>query len=71
MQSIQGIKNVPEDLLDENFSLCDFFLKKIASCPAEVPAISVNTMYNLLIWRMLKNLCNLKVTDIIVHSCIL
>lgn len=71
MQSIQGIKNVPEDLLDKNFSLCDFVLKKFASCPAEVPTISVNTMYNLLIWRMLKNLCNLKVTDIIVHSCIL
>lgn len=35
----------------------------------EVPAISVDIMYNLLIWRILKILCNLKVTDIIVHSC--
>lgn len=39
--------------------------------PYEVPAISIDTMHNLLIWRILKNLCNLKVTDIIVHSCIL
>lgn len=42
---------------------------KLASCPMEVPAISVDIMYNLLIWRILKILCNLKVTDIIVHSC--
>ena len=43
--------------------------KKLASCPTEVPAVSVDIMYNLLIWRILKILCNLKVTDIIVHSC--
>lgn len=36
--------------------------------PYRVPAISVDIMYNLLIWRILKILCNLKVTDIIVHS---
>lgn len=43
--------------------------EKLASCPTEVPAISVDIMYNLLIWRILKILCNLKVTDTIVHSC--
>lgn len=48
-----------------------YFFKKLASCPIVVPAISIDTMYNLLIWRILKNLCNLKVTDIIVYSCIL
>lgn len=71
MRAIQGIENVPEHLLDKSYSLCDLFFKKLASCPIVVPAISIDTMYNLLIWRILKNLCNLKVTDIIVYSCIL
>lgn len=62
-----------EDALDKSFSLCDFSMPDLCfmACGAEVPAISVDTMYNLLIWRMLKNLCNLKVTDIIVYTCIL
>lgn len=74
MRAIQCIENVPEHLLDKSYSLCDFKKtknKKLASCPIEVPAISIDTMHNLLIWRILKNLCNLKVTDIIVYSCIL
>lgn len=67
MQAIHGIKNVPEELLEKSYSLCDLKKKKknLATCPTEVPAISVDTMYNLLIWRILKNLCNLKVTDIL------
>lgn len=70
MWAIQGTENVPEDILEKSYSLCDFF-KKLTLCSTEVPAISIDTMYNLLIWRILKNLCNLKVIDIIVHSCIL
>lgn len=71
MRAILGIEEVPDTILEKSYSLCDFFFFKLASCPTEVPTISIDTMYNLLIWRILKNLCNLKVTDIIVHSCIL
>lgn len=64
MQSTRDIKDAPADPLDKVFH-------SVTSCLAEVPAISVDTMYNLLIWRMLKNLCNLNITDIIVYTCIL
>lgn len=71
MQSIRDIKDVPKMPWMKVFHCVTFRLQTFASWPAEVPAISVDTMYNLLIGRMLKNLCNLKVTDIIVHTCIL
>lgn len=71
MQSIRDIKDVPKMPCIKVFHCVTFQRQTFASWPAEMPAISVDTMYNLLIGRMLKNLCNLKVTDIIVHTCIL
>lgn len=70
MQSIRDIKDVPKMPWIKVFHCVTFQPQTFASWPAEVPAFSVDT-YNLLIGRMLKNLCNLKVTDIIVHTCIL
>lgn len=52
MRAIQCIENVPEHLLDKSYSLCDVKKKKLASCPIEVPAISIDCMHNLLIWRI-------------------
>lgn len=71
MQSIRDIKDVLKMPWIKVFHCVTSQRQTFASWPAEVPAISVDTMYNLLIWRVLKNLCNLKVTDIIVYTCIL